>query len=160
MPTRKVHQHNVAITLPGGAASSTSPDPTVGGAWAYLPFASKLGTVDPVVEFLDELAVGFNAAVAQVATNNFGIRVSHYDVAGSLKNRLLLSNATSGLAAFVAGVMVDLSGPVAGDLTNPTGTTLPWALVPGDYIAVEKTNNGTGEATAPGVVEAGYGVKS
>ena len=163
-PSFKVGFRNIALSLPGAAASATSPDPIVGAVYIYDPFASKLGSVDAAVEFLQSLAVAFAADVAQVAVNNFGIRVSQYSLVGDLVNQILLNDAANGLLAFDAGFPVDLSGPLSSTagavLTAPTGTVLPWALTSGDVIVVEKVNNGTGEATPPGGVTLGIGVKA
>jgi hypothetical protein len=114
--------------------------------------AAILGTVDQSIEVVVAAVVVAAATIAAVATNNFSLRLTHYSVLGAIKNRLLLTNVAAGLA-FTAGVPVDLSGAVAGNLTNPNGKTIlgqNWVLVAGDSIVFERLTVGTGEAT-PGI---------
>jgi hypothetical protein len=140
--------HRYTLPISAGAAGAA------GDSAASITFdaeaAGILGTIDTSVEAVKAAVVVAAATIAAVATNNFSIRLTHYSVAGAIKNRLLLANVGAGLA-FTAGVPVDISGAVAGNLTNPNGVPIlgdGWKIVPGDSIVAERVTNGTGEATS------------
>jgi len=137
--------HRLPLDLPGlGAGSGSDTSTLITFDFNY----SSYGSYDWRQESVYRATLTFDTNVGAVATNNFGVQVSHYSVAGSLKNQVLYSNATSGFAA-TAFVPLDLTGPATGNLSNPTGMPVGsgWLLAPGDSLVVKRVSNGTGQAS-------------
>lgn len=138
--------HRIPLDLPAlgaGAASDTSVLFTYDGE-----VASILGTIDRSIETVKSAVLTFDSAVTGAATNNFQVNVSHYNSLGALKNQITFTFGNGQNAT--AFVPIDLSGPVAGSLANPTGKTIQydnWTLFPGDSIVVKRVSNGTGLAS-------------
>ena len=110
--------------------------------------ASILGTYDASVEVIQSAVLAFDATVAGAATNYFSVVLAQYSSAGVLKNEVEYS-FQSGVNA-TAFVPIDLSGPVAGGLTNPTGVPIQgdgWLIAEGDVFQVKRLSTGTGLAS-------------
>lgn len=138
--------HVIPMDLPAlgaGAAADTSTLFTYHGEGASI-----LGTLDRSLETVKSAVLTFDSTVTGAATNNFAVQVSHYNSLGSLKNQIVFTFGNGQNAT--AFVPIDISGPVAGSLTNPTGKTIQydnWTLFPGDSIVVKRVSNGTGLAS-------------
>ncbi|MFI4977535.1 MAG: hypothetical protein ACHQC8_02490 [Solirubrobacterales bacterium] len=133
--------------LAAGAAADTSSIFTYDGE-----AASILGTVDRSIECVKSAVLTFEDAITGIVTNNFAVEVTHWGLNAAgvavVKNSIVYTFANAVNA--VAMTPIDLSGPVAGALTNPTGKVIQgdnWTLFPGDSIQVERVSNGTGLAS-------------
>lgn len=110
--------------------------------------SSILGTIDRSLEAIKSAVLVFEDAVTGAATNFFQVELSHFNSAGTLKNSIVYA-FQNGVNA-TAIVPIDISGPVAGALTNPTGKVIQgdgWTLFPGDTIQCERVSVGTGLAS-------------
>lgn len=145
-PTLKHGGHRVPLDLPGLAAGAGSDTSTL---LTYDFNYPAYGTYDYTTEVVSRATLTFDTNVVASATNNFGVSVAHYSVAGVLKNQVIYQNAAAGITA-TAFIPIDLTGPPAGNLTNPTGVAIQagWQLATGDSIVVKRVSNGTGQASA------------
>lgn len=142
-PTLKHGGHRVPLDLPTVAAGAAADTSTL---FTYDYLYQNYGTYDWTTEVVLRATLTFDTTAAAVATNNFSVQVSHYSSAGTLKNQILYGNAGTGLAT-TAFAPIDLTGPPAGNLTNPTGVPVQagWQLAMGDSIVVKRVSNGTGQ---------------
>lgn len=155
-PLRKHGAHAIVLDLPKLALATANDTSTL---FTYQANPADWGVVDPTQEYVLDAVLTTDAAVTGAATNNFAVDVKHYNVAGTLVDRILYTFA-SGVNA-TAFVPIALFGAVAGALTNPTGTTIPgWALQSGDSIVVARTSNGSGLASPAFTVTLLVGPKS
>lgn len=157
MGTLKHGAHRLPLDLPALAAGAAADTSTL---FTYDFNYAAFESYDYSVESLFRATLTFDSNVAAVATNNFGVSVSHYNSAGTLLNQLTYSNAAAGITA-TANVPIDLSNGASGNLSITTGGISingGWTLQPGDSIVVKRFSNGTGQASPAFTVTLAVGV--
>jgi len=171
--TRKHGTHstvNLGVEpMAAGSAADTDVDVFIYEAFSGSSLtAGGGGGLSAELEFLLELAVVTAAILTGQATNFASIRVTHRNAAGATVDQIQVTFSAAGVvtAAFVpmnfgvpSGAVV--TGAGTGVLTVVTGVALPWTLLPGDTIALDRlSNNATGLATPPISCTGKIGVKS
>jgi hypothetical protein len=103
-------------------------------------------------ESVVEMVMVLGTTLTGQATNFTNFRVTQYNSAGTVKNRMLVAYSAAGVTS-TAFVPINLSvangavvpGAGTGTLSVGTGVALPWVLVPGDTIGLDTTVTGTGQ---------------
>jgi hypothetical protein len=154
---RAAFRHSLAIP----AAAAGSANDIVGATFIYDAFAHLGKTAsgpafgyDPATENVIEMCFTTGVALVGQATNFVSPRVSHRDATGALKNSVSIVFSSAGVAtvAFVPVQLVGANGIVATGagtgVLAVTGIAVPWPLVAGDTITLDRlSNNATGLAT-------------
>lgn len=160
--SRKHGAHRHVLSFPLAAAGSAAD--LVGAEFSYDNYAEVgAGTIagptigyDAYAEAVVEASVvAVGATLTGTATNFVSPRLTQFDSAGNVKNRIRVAFSGTGVIAtqyipmnygVASGATVPGAG--TGTLTVDTGVALPWTLSPGDQIVFDRvSNNATGLAT-------------
>lgn len=172
-PRRKYGLKTVVLAVALMAAGSAT-DGASASTFVYNAFANGAltatagGGVDGAQEWLQELTVVTNAILTGQAANFASIRVTHRDGAGVIKNQMRVDFSAAGVVTvafvplnFAVANAAVVTGAGTGVLNVNTGIALPWPLLNGDTITLDRlSNNATGLATPAFSAALSFGVKS
>lgn len=157
---RKYGAHRHSLMVPAAAAGSAAD--VIGHTFIYDAFAEGGATAggptagyDTTSEVLAELTLATFAVLTGQAVNFVAPRVTHRNAAGATVDQIRVDFSAAGVVtvAFAPANLAVASGAVVpgmgtGTLLLVAGVALPWTLVPGDTITLDRlSNNVTGLAT-------------
>ena len=159
--SRKHGAHRYVLSIPAAAAAAAGD--VVAATLTYDAFAGGSGVAtanspranyDLAAEQLVEAVLTMYVALVGAATNFVTVQLTHRNSAGTIQNQIqVLFNAAGVVTvAFVPINLAVAGGAVAtgagtGTLTVATGVALPWNIVPGDTVTLDRASTGTGIAT-------------
>ena len=153
---RKHGEHRYSLST-AATAAGTAANPA-GFTYDAYPNGSTIAntglTYDSTIETVTELILSLGTTLTGQATNFTTFRMTHFNSAGSVVDRISVSYSAAGVTStaftpinFSVGSGATVPGAGTGTLTLTTGSVLPWVLTPGDCIVLDTTVGGTGQYT-------------